>query len=82
MFEAWDNRFHYAIAAATKNKLLDDPVRDPERGTAFAGVADGARRRCSRVAYTTFSEHEAIYDAIVRHDEPTRPSICASTCSR
>lgn len=67
-FEAWDNRFHYAIAVATRNKLLmtvfetlnavrRSPVWRTERETA------GPTK-----AYPTPDQHQAIYEAIKRRD--------------
>jgi DNA-binding FadR family transcriptional regulator len=64
VFEAWDSRFHYAIAAATKNKLLMtlfETLNAVRRSMVWQTVR-------SNQGDTTFIEHEAINDAIARRD--------------
>jgi GntR family uxuAB operon transcriptional repressor len=68
VYEAWDNRFHYAIAKATKNKLLMtlfDTLNAVRRSMAWRTT----RATLDPPAdYRSFLEHEAVRDAIVGHD--------------
>jgi len=64
VFEAWDNRFHYAIAAATKNKLLMtlfETLNAARRSLVWQTVRTGVG---PPTGYSTFAEHDAILDAI------------------
>ena len=68
VFEAWDNRFHYAIAAATKNKLLMtlfETLNAVRRSQVWRTMRAGDG---PRAGHTTFTEHEAILLAVVRRD--------------
>jgi DNA-binding FadR family transcriptional regulator len=68
VFEAWDNRFHYAIAAATRNKLLVT-VFDTLNAVRRAPIWQTVRHQPAPTAgYATFHEHKAIHDAIVGRD--------------
>jgi DNA-binding FadR family transcriptional regulator len=71
VFESWDNRFHHAIAAATKNKLLmtmfetlNAVRRSPVWQTVRADQAPSP-------GFSTFSEHDAVINAIARHEPQT-----------
>lgn len=68
VFEAWDNRFHYAIAAATRNKLLmtvfetlNAVRRSPE--CQVVRTTEGPTSE-----HPTQNEHVAISDAIMKRD--------------
>lgn len=68
VYEAWDNRFHYAIASATKNKLLMtlfDTLNAVRRSMAWRTVRATPEPPAD---YRSFVEHEAIHAAIIRHD--------------
>jgi DNA-binding FadR family transcriptional regulator len=68
VYEAWDNRFHYAIASATKNKLLMtlfDTLNAVRRSMAWRTTRATPEPPAD---YRSFFEHEAIHDAIIRHD--------------
>ena len=64
VFEAWDNRFHYAIAAATRNKLLMtlfETLNAVRRSQAWRTTRVGAG---PLPGHTTFGEHDMILQAI------------------
>ncbi|MBI1218182.1 MAG: FCD domain-containing protein [Rhodobacteraceae bacterium] len=68
VFESWDNRFHYAIAAVTKNKLLMtifETLNAVRRSLVWQTQREGQMPPGS---YTTFAEHDAIVDAILHRD--------------
>lgn len=68
VFEAWDNRFHYAIAAITRNKLLMtvfETLNAVRRTLAWQTVRTNQTPPAN---YTTFIEHEAIIEAIMRRE--------------
>jgi DNA-binding FadR family transcriptional regulator len=68
VLEAWDSRFHYAIAAATKNKLLMtlfETLNAVRRSMVRQTIRSNQGPPAS---YTTFIEHEAINEAISRRD--------------
>lgn len=68
VYEAWDSRFHYAIASATKNKLLMtlfDTLNAVRRSMAWRTTRTTAEPPAD---YRSFVEHEAVHDAIIRHD--------------
>jgi DNA-binding FadR family transcriptional regulator len=68
VFESWDNRFHYAIAAATKNKLLMtlfETLNAVRRSLVWRTVRTGPAPPPS---YSTFIEHDAIHAAIAGRD--------------
>jgi DNA-binding FadR family transcriptional regulator len=68
VFESWDNRFHYAIAAATKNRLLMtlfETLNAVRRSQVWQTIRhESAPPR----DYSTFAQHEAIYVAISSRD--------------
>jgi len=69
IFEAWDNRLHYAVAAATKNKLLItlfETLNAVRRSQVWQPLRSDLRPSPS---HPTFKEHEAIYQAILQRDE-------------
>lgn len=68
VFEAWDNRFHYAIAAATRNKLLMtvfETINAVRRAPNWHIVRSDPKPLAT---YPTFAEHQAIADAIIGRD--------------
>jgi DNA-binding FadR family transcriptional regulator len=68
VFESWDNRFHYAVAAATKNKLLMtlfETLNAVRRSLVWRTVRG---EHAPPTSYTTFLEHDAICYAISRRD--------------
>jgi DNA-binding FadR family transcriptional regulator len=68
VFEAWDNRFHYAVATATKNKLLMtlfETLNAVRRSQIWRTVRSGAK---PPPGHTTFVEHVAILAAITQRD--------------
>ena len=68
VFEAWDNRFHYAIAAATKNKLLMtlfETLNAVRRSQVWRTMRIGSG---PAAGHTTFGEHEAILAAMTLRD--------------
>lgn len=75
VYEAWDNNFHQAVAAATKNKpliTLFDTLNIVRRSTVWT------QRRKSATPpkdHESFDEHEAIYEAIVARD-PDKAAAC------
>jgi DNA-binding FadR family transcriptional regulator len=67
-YEAWDNKFHHAIASATKNKLLIvlyDTLNAVRRSPAWEDIRHTQR---PPVDHMSFAEHDAICDAIARRD--------------
>jgi DNA-binding FadR family transcriptional regulator len=78
VFESWDNRFHYAMASATRNKLLItlfETLNAVRRSLVWQTLrADQA----PAPNYATFFEHDAIYDAISRR-EPDRAAEAMRT---
>ena len=69
LYEAWDNNFHRAIAAAARNKLLltlFDTLNTVRRAVVWG------RRRTTRLGpdfkHHSFSEHDAIIAAIAERD--------------
>lgn len=68
VYEAWDNNFHQAIAAATQNKLLIslfDTLNIVRRSTVWGQLRSTSLPPAD---HASFREHEAIYDAIVARD--------------
>lgn len=68
VFESWDNRFHYAVASATKNKLLMtlfETLNAARRSFVWRTVRDGP---APPPDYSTFAEHDAILHAIANRD--------------
>jgi DNA-binding FadR family transcriptional regulator len=64
MFESWDNRFHYAIASATRNKLLMtmfETLNAVRRSLVWQTLR---AEQLPPSSYTTFAEHDAICEAI------------------
>jgi DNA-binding FadR family transcriptional regulator len=69
VFEAWDSRFHYAIAASTRNKLLGtmfETLNAVRRSVVWRTVRVGSGPAPD---YPSFNEHQRIYEAIRRQDE-------------
>lgn len=65
VFESWDNRFHYAIAAVTRNKLLMtifETLNAVRRSITWQTYRDSQSPPAS---YSTFAEHDEIVDAIL-----------------
>ncbi|WIY26571.1 FadR/GntR family transcriptional regulator [Parasedimentitalea psychrophila] len=66
IFEAWDNRFHYAVATATRNKLLMT-VFETLNAVRRSHVWQTQRTTSGPSAsHPSHAEHNAIYDAIVQ----------------
>jgi DNA-binding FadR family transcriptional regulator len=68
VFEAWDNRFHYAIAAATKNKLLMtlfETLNAVRRSQVWRTMRVGSG---PLPYHTTFREHAAVLQAVTARD--------------
>jgi GntR family uxuAB operon transcriptional repressor len=68
VYEAWDNNFHQAIAAATHNKLLIslfDTLNIVRRSTVWGQLRSTTLPPAN---HDSFAEHDAIYDAIARRD--------------
>ncbi|MEM7023254.1 MAG: FadR/GntR family transcriptional regulator [Pseudomonadota bacterium] len=67
-YEAWDNNFHQAIAAATYNKLLIrlfDTLNTVRRSTVWGQMRS---TELPRSDHASFEEHDAIYGAIAGRD--------------
>jgi len=77
-YEAWDNNFHQAIAAATQNKLLIslfDTLNIVRRSVVWGQL------RLTRLPpsdHASFHEHDEIYDAIASRD-PDAAAECMRT---
>ena len=68
LFEAWDNRFHYAIAVATKNKLLIT-VFETLNAVRRSPVWKIARETVGPPKdYPTTDQHDTIYEALKARD--------------
>lgn len=68
LFEAWDNRFHYAVAVATRNKLLMT-VFETLNAVRRSHVWQTVRKTTGPTRnYPTLNEHNVIYEAIKRRD--------------
>lgn len=68
MYESWDNRFHYAIAAASKNKLLMtlfETLNAVRRSLVWQTLRTDTTPPPDHVS---FAEHDAVCEAITRHD--------------
>ncbi|GAB4065219.1 hypothetical protein GCM10028812_07680 [Ancylobacter sonchi] len=68
VYESWDNRFHYAVAAASKNKLLMtlfETLNAVRRTLVWKTLRVGSAPPGDHVS---FSEHDALCEAIIRHD--------------
>jgi DNA-binding FadR family transcriptional regulator len=68
VYEAWDNNFHQAIAAATHNKLLInlfDTLNAVRRATVWGQLRS---TRLPPADHGSFEEHDAIHAAIARRD--------------
>jgi GntR family uxuAB operon transcriptional repressor len=77
-YEAWDDKFHRAIAAATRNKLLVglfDTLAAVRRSTTWGQLRS---TRLPPADHASFLEHEAIVDAIARRD----PDLAADRMRR
>jgi DNA-binding FadR family transcriptional regulator len=68
VYEAWDNKFHHAIASATKNQLLIvlyDTLNAVRRSPAWQDIRHTQRPPPDHMS---FAEHDAICDAIARRE--------------
>lgn len=75
VYEAWDNNFHQAVAAATHNKLLIslfDTMNIVRRSTVWGQLRS---TNLPPADHDSFGEHDAIYDAIAGRD-PDRAAEC------
>lgn len=70
VYEAWDNKFHHAVAVASRNKLLVvlfETLNAVRRSRAWKG----SRSLLGAVPgpdHPSFAEHEAVLDAISKRD--------------
>jgi DNA-binding FadR family transcriptional regulator len=67
-YEAWDNKFHRAIASSTRNKLLVslfDTLNAVRRTTTWGQLRS---TRLPPADHASFREHEAIFSAIAGRD--------------
>ena len=67
-YEAWDNKFHHAVAKATHNKLLlflFDTLNVVRRSIVWTQVRT---TQGPTPTHASFDEHDAILDAIEAHD--------------
>ncbi len=65
VYESWDNNFHQAIAAATRNSLLIslfDTLNIVRRSTVWGQLRS---TKLPPPDHKSFAEHDAIYEAIV-----------------
>jgi DNA-binding FadR family transcriptional regulator len=68
VFEAWDSRFHYAIATATQNKVLAtlfETLNALRRSVVWQTVRVGPGPSPD---HPSFAEHHKIYNAIIQRD--------------
>ena len=68
VYEAWDNKFHRAIAAATHNTLLVslfDTLNTVRRSTVWGQLRSTTLPPAD---HASFREHDALYEAIARRD--------------
>jgi DNA-binding FadR family transcriptional regulator len=68
MYESWDNRLHYAIAAASKNKLLMtlfETLNAVRRSLVWQTLRTDVTPPPDHVS---FVEHDVVCEAIIRHD--------------
>ncbi|MGI9425677.1 MAG: FadR/GntR family transcriptional regulator [Hyphomicrobiaceae bacterium] len=68
VYEAWDTKFHAAIATATHNHLLislADTLNIVRRATVWGQMRDP---KVPPADHLSFAEHDAIFDAIVQRD--------------
>lgn len=75
VYEAWDNKFHQAIASATYNKVLIslfDTLNIVRRSIVWGQLRS---TKLPPADHDSFSEHDAIYDAITGRD-PDRAAEC------
>lgn len=74
-YEAWDNNFHQAIAAATQNKLLIslfDTLNAVRRTVVWGQLR---LTKTPPPDHDSFDAHDAVYDAIASRD-PDRAAEC------
>jgi DNA-binding FadR family transcriptional regulator len=67
-YEGWDDKFHRAIASATRNKLLVslfDTLAAVRRSTTWGQLRS---TKLPPTDHASFLEHEAIYEAIASRD--------------
>jgi len=70
-YEAWDNNLHHAIARATRNQLylyFFETLNSVRRSIVW-GQPRSTRKPAPN--YSSFSEHDAIVEAIVSHQSET-----------
>ncbi len=75
VYEAWDNKFHQAIATATRNKLLIglfDTLNIVRRTTVWGQLRS---TRLPPADHESFDEHDAILETIVARD-PDQAADC------
>lgn len=68
-YEAWDNNLHHAIARATRNQLylyFFETLNSVRRSIVWGQPRETLKPEPS---YSSFAEHDAIVDAIVRREE-------------
>lgn len=68
MYEAWDNKFHQAIASATYNKVLIslfDTLNNVRRSTVWGQLRS---TELPPADHDSFNEHDAVYEAISGRD--------------
>ena len=68
VYEAWDNKFHRAIAAATHNTLLvslSDTLNTVRRSTVWGQLRSTTLPPAD---HASFHEHDALYEAIAGRD--------------
>jgi DNA-binding FadR family transcriptional regulator len=68
VYEAWDNKFHRAVAAATHNTLLvslSDTLNTVRRSTVWGQLRSTTLPPAD---HASFHEHDALYEAIAGRD--------------
>jgi DNA-binding FadR family transcriptional regulator len=68
VYEAWDNKFHHSVAAATHNKVLIvlfETLNAVRRAPSWKKITTGDQ---PTINHPSFSEHDAIARAIATHD--------------
>jgi len=68
VYEAWDNKFHHAVAVASRNKLLVvlfETLNAVRRSRAWKGSRLGPTPMAD---HPSFAEHQAVLDAIANRD--------------
>jgi DNA-binding FadR family transcriptional regulator len=68
VYEAWDNKFHHAVAAATHNKVLIvlfETLNAVRRAPSWKKITVGDHPTST---HPSFAEHDAIAHAVAAHD--------------